>query len=366
MVEQSALPALLEREHELDAVASALAGVDQGTGRFLAFDGEPGIGKSALLREVSARAGARHVRVLSARATQSSRTCRSAWRCSCSRRCSRTHPRPSASGCSPGPRVWPSHCYPAARPRAPDRCRACAGSRPGSLARAVRQGRLDEAVAEAHDALDLAHDGWSFVASRTAGLLVRGHVARGDLPAARRAAQAVTDAQARETMFFGLFGQAALGELLLAEGRSGEALAPLVAAGEGLAGRNISNAAILPWRPQAVMAAMALGDHGRAAALAADELEEARRIGLPGRIGAALRAQALATVDVEQRAEAGRRTRANRCCAPANSHGRMERLRSPPAPRRLSRQLAAAREGALTVTSSPPRNVRSRSSPPRA
>ena len=166
----------------------------------------------------------------------------------------------------------------------------------------LRQGRLDEAVADAHDALDLAHDGWSFVASRTAGLLVRGHVARGDLPAARRAAHAVTDAEARETMFFGLFGQAALGELLLAEGRPGEALAALVAAGEGLAGRNISNAAILPWRPQAVMAAMALGDHGRAAALAADELEEAHRIGLPGRIGAALRAQALATVDVDQRA----------------------------------------------------------------
>ncbi len=165
----------------------------------------------------------------------------------------------------------------------------------------LRQGRLDEAVADAQDALDLPHDGWSLVASRTAGLLVRGHVARGDLVAAQRAAQAVTDAQTRETTFFGLFGQAAVGELLLAEGRPGEALEALAAAGEGIAARNISNAAVLPWRPQAVVAAMATGDHERAAALASDELEEARRIGLPGRIGAAFRAQALATVDVEQR-----------------------------------------------------------------
>jgi DNA-binding CsgD family transcriptional regulator len=36
-------------------------------------------------------------------------------------------------------------------------------------------------------------------------------------------------------------------------------------------------------------------------ALAAEELDEARRIGLQGRIGAALRAQALATVDVGER-----------------------------------------------------------------
>ena len=165
----------------------------------------------------------------------------------------------------------------------------------------LRQGRLDEAVADAHDALELAGDGWSFVVSRTAGLLVRGHVARGDLAAARRAAHAVAEAQAREKIFFGLFGQAAVGELLLAEGKPGEALAALVAAGEGMAARNISNAGVLPWRPQAVTAAMALGDHARAAALAADEVDEARRIGLAGRVGAALRAQALATPDIEER-----------------------------------------------------------------
>jgi predicted ATPase len=61
--------ALVERDHELEAIDAALAGVDEGMGAFLSFDGEPGVGKSALLRELIARAGELHVRVLSARAT---------------------------------------------------------------------------------------------------------------------------------------------------------------------------------------------------------------------------------------------------------------------------------------------------------
>jgi predicted ATPase len=61
--------ALVEREHEFEAIDTALAGVDEGTGVFLLFDGEPGIGKSALLHELTERARARHVRVLAARAT---------------------------------------------------------------------------------------------------------------------------------------------------------------------------------------------------------------------------------------------------------------------------------------------------------
>jgi DNA-binding CsgD family transcriptional regulator len=164
----------------------------------------------------------------------------------------------------------------------------------------LRQGRLDEAVADAQESLDIASEGWAFWFSRAAGLLVRGQVARGDIPAAR-AAQAVADAAARDTTFFARFGQAARGELLLAEGHPAAALAALEGAGRALAELGISNAGVLPWRPQAVVAAMALDDPHRAAALAAEELDEARRIGLHGRIGAALRAQALATLDVGER-----------------------------------------------------------------
>jgi predicted ATPase len=58
---------LVEREHELTAIDAALAGVDEGAGALLLFDGEPGIGKSALLHELTERVRARHVRLLWAR-----------------------------------------------------------------------------------------------------------------------------------------------------------------------------------------------------------------------------------------------------------------------------------------------------------
>ena len=44
-------PGLVEREYELEAIDAALARADEGAGVFLLFDGEPGIGKSALLHE---------------------------------------------------------------------------------------------------------------------------------------------------------------------------------------------------------------------------------------------------------------------------------------------------------------------------
>jgi putative protein kinase ArgK-like GTPase of G3E family len=57
-------PELVERESELGAIDTALVSVDEGAGAFVLFDGEPGIGKSALLHELTLRARARHVRVL--------------------------------------------------------------------------------------------------------------------------------------------------------------------------------------------------------------------------------------------------------------------------------------------------------------
>jgi DNA-binding CsgD family transcriptional regulator len=158
-----------------------------------------------------------------------------------------------------------------------------------------RQGQLDEALVAARESLEIASESWAFWFSRAAALLVRGNIVRGDLAAAR-AAQAVADQTDQDTLY-GNFGRASRGELLLAEGRPTEALATLQAAGDSFAARGFSNSAVLPWRPQAVLAAMALGDVDQAAALAADEVDEARRIGLPAAIGTAIRAQALATTD---------------------------------------------------------------------
>jgi DNA-binding CsgD family transcriptional regulator len=164
-----------------------------------------------------------------------------------------------------------------------------------------REGLLDEAATDAQESMDIAGAGWGYYTSRAAALLVRGHVARGDMTAAR-AAQALADSADRHALF-SHFGEAARGELLLAEGRADEALRVLESAGRGFAARGFSNAAVLPWRPQAVVAAMSLGDLERAAELAVDEVQEARRIGLRGRTGAAIHAQALATTDIARRTE---------------------------------------------------------------
>jgi DNA-binding CsgD family transcriptional regulator len=164
-----------------------------------------------------------------------------------------------------------------------------------------RQGQVDDAIVAAQESLEIASDGWAFWFSRAAALLVRGNIVRGDLSAAR-AAQAIADQTDQDTLY-GNFGRASHGELLLAEGRPAEALATLQAAGDSFAARGFSNSAVLPWRPQAVLAAMALGDVDQAAALAADEVDEARRIGLPSAIGAAIRAQALARTDSDARAQ---------------------------------------------------------------
>src|ERR1700761_7099652 len=61
---------LLEREHELDRVRSALRAVGPRAGGVLAIEGPPGIGKSRLLIEARARGEQRGLRVLTARATE--------------------------------------------------------------------------------------------------------------------------------------------------------------------------------------------------------------------------------------------------------------------------------------------------------
>src|ERR1700759_1974588 len=60
---------LLEREHELDRVRSALRAVGQRAGGVLAIEGPPGIGKSRLLIEARSRGEQRGRRVLTPRAT---------------------------------------------------------------------------------------------------------------------------------------------------------------------------------------------------------------------------------------------------------------------------------------------------------
>jgi predicted ATPase len=61
---------LLEREHELERVRTALRAVGQRAGGVLAIEGPPGIGKSRLLIAARSRGEQRGLRILTARATE--------------------------------------------------------------------------------------------------------------------------------------------------------------------------------------------------------------------------------------------------------------------------------------------------------
>ncbi|MEU6233193.1 AAA family ATPase [Kitasatospora sp. NPDC047058] len=85
------------------------------------------------------------------------------------------------------------------------------------------------------------------------------------------------------------------GRLRAAQGRPEEAIADFRECGRRTAARGMRCPWIYPWRSEAAVAHAALGEHGRARALAAEELELAREWGVPEHVGVALRALALAT-----------------------------------------------------------------------
>jgi DNA-binding NarL/FixJ family response regulator len=86
----------------------------------------------------------------------------------------------------------------------------------------------------------------------------------------------------------------ARGGLRVAQGRHAEALDDLLAAGEGWRALGIDNPAVASWRTAAAAAQAALGRPEEAAALAAEQLALARKVGTPATLGAALRAYAAA------------------------------------------------------------------------
>jgi DNA-binding CsgD family transcriptional regulator/tetratricopeptide (TPR) repeat protein len=80
----------------------------------------------------------------------------------------------------------------------------------------------------------------------------------------------------------------------LAQGRAAEAAADLLALGRELDAVGIRSPSITQWRSRAALALMRAGDGAQARALAAEEVELARRWGAPRALGMALRVHGLA------------------------------------------------------------------------
>jgi DNA-binding CsgD family transcriptional regulator len=161
------------------------------------------------------------------------------------------------------------------------------------------RGELTDALADLDQVLVAAREGWTAGDAWPGSLRVHIHVERGDLDAARAALTMTAGATPGSMdLPIALFARA---RLALAEGRPDAALADAEVAGHILAtGFDIDHPGFVPWRRTAVLAALALGQPGRARALAAELTERARWSGTPRALGLALRTQA-ATITPERR-----------------------------------------------------------------
>ncbi|MGW4632434.1 helix-turn-helix transcriptional regulator [Nocardia sp. NPDC004415] len=90
---------------------------------------------------------------------------------------------------------------------------------------------------------------------------------------------------------------AASGALHGADGNLERGLADYLECGRVLAGSEVANPAVIPWRSKAALAAVGLDRTDLATALADDELADARRWGSPGAVGCALHAAGMARRD---------------------------------------------------------------------
>ena len=167
-----------------------------------------------------------------------------------------------------------------------------------------------------------------------AGVLVEVLVERDDLDGAVRALGPLAADLSGVSLTASILRHAS-GRLLFAQHRFGEALGDLRAAGEIATGGLAISPCWLPWRSEAALAALAIGEPDTARGLSDEELELARAFG-PSRPGPALRAAG------PERAEHAARpccAKRSRCAAgqPSNRHGHDERG-CPPAPPQPARR----------------------------
>lgn len=157
---------------------------------------------------------------------------------------------------------------------------------------AARLGRLDEALVHADRALLVSADGWRALAGWTHAACARVHLERDDLGAAHR--HVARGETVPRDMLDWAFVAESRGWLALAEDRPDDALADARDAGCHLAEvYRIDHPGVLPWRSLAVRAAHRLGHAAEARALAEEQLERARALGLDRPLADALRTVAV-------------------------------------------------------------------------
>ena len=121
------------------------------------------------------------------------------------------------------------------------------------------------------------------------GVLLKALVEQGELEAAERAL-APLDSEVDSGMVTAAPLRLARGRLRVGQGRVAEGLGHFLGVGESLTRAMVTSPSYVPWRSDAALAHLALGDHESAERLAEEELLLAQAFGAPRALGVALRA----------------------------------------------------------------------------
>jgi DNA-binding CsgD family transcriptional regulator len=157
-----------------------------------------------------------------------------------------------------------------------------------------RLGNLADAEADARVTLETGPRAPGTHAARALAVLLETLAERGELEAAEAVNQRYRFAEQYPTMIHRGYVLAARGRLRLAELRPEAALDDLLAAGELFTRIGSPSPPTTPWRSDAALAHLALGNQDDARSLAAEELALARAYNAPRVLGMALRATGLA------------------------------------------------------------------------
>jgi DNA-binding CsgD family transcriptional regulator len=158
---------------------------------------------------------------------------------------------------------------------------------------ALRRGDLIAAEADARTALVAADlPAPTLYRLLNAGVLVKTLVDQGELEAAEQAL-APLDSEAASGSITACVLRFARGRLRVAQGRVAEGLEDFLAVGARLTSGMVTCPGFLPWRSDAALARLALGDREAARRLAHEELELARAFGTPRALGVAKRVAGL-------------------------------------------------------------------------
>jgi DNA-binding CsgD family transcriptional regulator len=155
-------------------------------------------------------------------------------------------------------------------------------------------GNLADAEADARIALETGPRPPGIHAAAALAALLHALAERGEFEAAEAADQRYLLAQQFPTTLQTGFLLAARGRLRLAEHRPASALDDLLAAGDLFLRLRSPSPTTAPWRSDAALARLALGEQPEARVLAAEELALAQAFGAPRTLGVALRAAGLA------------------------------------------------------------------------